>query len=182
MSKIDYDLKKIKAVVLDVDGVLSPSTIPLSETGEPMRMGNVKDGFALQYATRVGLKIAVITGGFSEAMANRFGILGINDVYQRVSDKLPCLKDWMELRGLTADEVAYMGDDIPDLPCLWHVGLPCCPDDAAVEVRHASRYISPKAGGHGAVRDLIEQIMKAQGTWAAVGSEECKTSFNIYSW
>ena len=165
MSKIDYDLKKIKAIVLDVDGVLSPSTIPISEKGEPLRMGNVKDGYALQFAARHGLKFAIITGGFSEAVANRFKILGIEDVFQKAADKLPVLKSWMEENALTPEEVAYMGDDIPDLPCLRYVGLPCCPHDAAWEVKETSRYISPISGGYGAVRDLIEHVMKAQDSW-----------------
>lgn len=165
MSKIDYDLKKIKAIALDVDGVLSPSTIPLSETGEPLRMGNVKDGYALQLASREGLKFAIITGGFSQAIENRCKILGIKDVFQRAGDKLPILKDWMETNGLAAEEVAYMGDDIPDLPCLRYVGLPCCPHDATWEVKETARYISPFGGGYGAVRDLVEQVMRANGKW-----------------
>ena len=165
MSKIDYDLTKIRAIVLDVDGVLSPSTIPISETGEPLRMGNVKDGYALQLATREGVKIAIITGGFSVAMSNRFKILGIYDIFQSASDKLPVLKEWMEKEGLKPEEVAYMGDDIPDLPCLRYVGLATCPYDAAWEVKETAGYISRFSGGYGAVRDLVEHVMKANGKW-----------------
>ena len=167
MSRIDYDLKKIKAVVLDVDGVVSPSTIPLNENGEPLRMGNVKDGYALQLAVKTGLKIAVITGGYSKAVENRFAILGITDVFQKASEKLPILENWMQTNGLKHEEVAYMGDDIPDLPCLRAVGLPCCPHDAAREVKETSSYISPFTGGYGAVRDLIEHVLRAHGRWTA---------------
>lgn len=165
MSKIDYDLTKIKGVALDVDGVLSPSTIPVSESGMPIRMGNVKDGYALQLAVRQGLKIAVITGGESKAMVKRMEILGITDVWQNVANKLPVFQNWIEENGWLPEEVAYMGDDIPDLKCLRYAGLSCCPFDAAWEVKTESRYISPITGGHGAVRDVIQQILKAKGFW-----------------
>ena len=165
MSRIDYDLTKIRGVAFDVDGVLSPSTVPLELSGRPRRMGNVKDGYAIQYAVKKGLNIAVITGGMSEAIANRMELLGVKDVWQGVGDKLPVLLKWMERRGLQPEEVAYMGDDIPDLRCLRNVGLPCCPFDASWEVKQESLYISPMTGGYGCARDLIEQLLKANGKW-----------------
>lgn len=166
MSKIDYDLTRIKGIAFDVDGVLSPSTCPLAVSGHPVRMGNVKDGYALQLARRLGLEIAVITGGKSIEIANRMALLGICDLWQNVSDKLPVLLAWMDSHGLSSDEVAYMGDDIPDLRCLRAVGLPCCPSDAAWEVRQKSVYVSSFSGGYGAVRDILEQILKARGLWS----------------
>ena len=165
MSKIDYDLTKIKGIAFDVDGVLSPSTCPLSPSGRPIRMGNVKDGYAMQLAVKRGLHLAVITGGRSEEMANRMALLGIEDIWQSVPDKLPVLEQWMDRYGLKKEEVAYMGDDIPDLRCLREVGLPCCPYDAAWEVKQESIYVSPSTGGYGAARDLLEQVMKARGLW-----------------
>ena len=171
MSRIDYDLVKIKAVAFDVDGVLSPSTLPLSESGQPIRMGNVKDGYALQLAVKWGLKIAVITGGTSDAVMKRCHLLGIKDAWQKVADKLPVLKEWMAAQGLRPEEVAYMGDDIPDLPCLRHVGLPCCPNDAAWEVKETARYISPFGGGYGAARDLVSQILRAHGAWVTTAPD-----------
>lgn len=165
MSKIDYDLKKIKGVVFDVDGVLSPSTVPVEPSGRPQRMGNVKDGYAMQLAVKYGLKIAVISGGRSENFLNRMRLLGIEDVWFGVADKFPVLKDWMKQHDLYEEEVAYMGDDIPDLKCMRHVGLPCSPYDAAWEVRQESRYVSPFTGGYGAARDLLEQIMRAKNFW-----------------
>lgn len=171
MSKIDYDLRRIKGVALDVDGVLSPSTTPLELSGRPRRMCNVKDGYALQLAVKMGLKIAVITGGESEAVANRMKLLGIEDVWQNVADKLPVLQEWMEKHGMEKEETAYMGDDIPDLRSLRNVGLPCCPYDAAWEVKQESLYVSPISGGYGAVRDIIEQILKSQGRWSAESME-----------
>lgn len=165
MSAIDYDLTKIKAFVFDVDGVLSPSTIPLGEDGYPRRMVNIKDGYALQLAVKKGYKIAIITGGRGEAIRTRFESLGIRDIYMGSSKKLPVFKKWIDDNSLTPDEVAFMGDDIPDLPCLRFAGLPCAPFDAAWEAKETARYISPVAGGYGCVRDLVEQTMKAHGNW-----------------
>lgn len=165
MSGIDYDLTKIKAFAFDVDGVLSPSTIPLGNDGLPQRMVNIKDGYALQLAVKKGFRIAIITGGTSEAVRARFAGLGIKDIFMGSSKKLPILREWMSREALDAGEVAFMGDDIPDLPCLRHVGLPCAPFDACWECKETARYVSKFTGGHGCARDLIEQTMKAQGLW-----------------
>lgn len=165
MSGINYNLTKIRGVAFDIDGVLSPATIPMGEDGMPRRMVNIKDGYALQLAVKCGLKIAIITGGRTEAVGRRYSALGITDIFQGASDKLPVLTEWMRREGLDREEVAYMGDDIPDLPCLKHVGLPCCPRDAAWEVKRSCVYISRADGGYGAGRDLLEQILKAQGQW-----------------
>ncbi len=165
MSSINYDLKKIKGIAFDVDGVLSPSTIPLSPEGEPLRMVSIKDGYALQLAVKKGLKIAIITGGSTKAVDVRFRGLGIEDVYLGASMKLPILHQWMEDNGLEAAEVAFVGDDIPDIQPMEHVGLAVAPSDAAEEVKRVASYISPKMGGYGVARELIEQVMKAKGLW-----------------
>ena len=165
MSAINYDLKKIKTFAFDVDGVLSPSTIPLSKEGEPTLMVNIKDGYALQLAVKYGFKIAIITGGNTVAVKVRFEALGIRDIFQGAAHKLPVLEEWMKTTGLKADEIMYMGDDIPDLQAMRHVGLPCCPHDASSEAKSTSLYISPFGGGYGCARDVIEQTMKAQGLW-----------------
>lgn len=165
MSAIDYDLRKIRAVALDVDGVLSPSVIPMDSDGVPCRMANIKDGYALQLAVKKGLRIAIITGGVSEAVKMRYSALGITDIFQGAGKKLPVLDGWLQRNGLSKEEVAYMGDDIPDLPCLRAVGLPTAPFDAAWEVRKTSIYVSRFTGGYGCVRDLIEQILKSQNLW-----------------
>lgn len=165
MSAIDYDLRRIRAFAFDVDGVLSPSTIPLGSDGMPSRMVNIKDGYALQLAIKLGIRIAIITGGQSDAIKKRFKALGIQDIYQGAAHKLPVLQEWLSKEGLSADEVVYMGDDIPDLQAMHHVGLACCPHDAAVEVIKASHYVSRFSGGYGCARDVIEQTLKAQGKW-----------------
>lgn len=165
MSGINYDLTKIKGFVFDIDGVLSASTVPLGEDGYPVRTANVKDGYALHLAAKKGYKIAIITGGRGVAITNRFRSLGITDIYCDISRKLPVLQDWLGKENLDPEEVAYMGDDIPDLQCLRHVGLPCAPFDACWEVKESVTYISRITGGDGCVRDLIEQVMKAHGNW-----------------
>lgn len=162
---IPYDLTKIRAVAFDVDGVLSPSTIPMSSEGEPLRMVNIKDGYAMQLAVKKGLRLAIITGGNSEAVAVRYRNLGIDDVFLSASSKLPVLEQWMAANGLAPDEVAYIGDDIPDLPAMRAVGLAVAPADAAAEVKESACYISPAEGGHGVARDVLEQVMKARGMW-----------------
>lgn len=165
MSKIDYPLEKIKGVAFDVDGVLSPSTVPMSDNGVPQRMVNIKDGYALQHAVKCGLKIAIITGANTESLIRRYGALGIKDVFLSAAHKLPILEKWMADNCLNNDEVAYMGDDIPDITCLQQVGLPAVPADAASEVKVGARYITNAAGGYGAARELLEQILRAQGKW-----------------
>lgn len=165
MSKINYDLKKIRGIVFDIDGVLSPSTIPLGSNGIPVRMVNIKDGYALQLAVKHGYKIAVITGADTESIKVRYNGLGIKDVYLKAAMKLPVLQKWMEREGLLPEEVVFVGDDIPDYECMQHVGLGVCPADAAVDIRNSAGYISPVNGGYGVGRDILEEIMKAQGNW-----------------
>lgn len=165
MSGINYDLTKIKGFAFDIDGVLSPSTIPMDAEGTPLRMVNIKDGYAIQLAVRHGYKIAIITGGTAKANDVRYGALGVKDIFQGVAHKLPCFKEWIEKNNLDPSEVIYMGDDIPDLPVLRAAGLACAPHDAASEVLAAADYISRFTGGYGCVRDIIEQVMKANGDW-----------------
>lgn len=165
MSRINYDLTAIRAFAFDVDGVLSPSVIPMSAEGEPMRMANIKDGYAMQLASKRGYPIFIITGGRSEAIRNRYAALGVKEIHEGCAFKLPVFEDCLSRYGLTAAQVAYVGDDIPDLPVLQCAGLPCCPSDAAHEVKEACNYISPAAGGYGCARDIIEQVLTAQGKW-----------------
>lgn len=165
MSRIDYDLTKIKGIAFDVDGVLSPSTIPLHPSGQPMRMVNIKDGYALQLAVKHGYHIAIITGADCEAIKIRFEGLGINDIYLKAAHKIPLLQQWMAQHGLKADEVAYVGDDIPDYEAMKFAGLPVAPADAAEDIKSIAQYISPCKGGEGVGRDLLEQIMRANGDW-----------------
>lgn len=165
MSGISYDLQKIRGFAFDVDGVLSPSAIPMSEKGEPMRMVNIKDGYALQLAAKKGYEIAIITGGKTESVRYRYEALGVRDIYLAASHKIGIFEDWMKMRELSPEEVVYMGDDIPDLKCMELSGLPCAPADACHEARETARYVSPREGGYGCARDVIEQVLRAQGHW-----------------
>lgn len=165
MSSINYDLNKIKAFVFDVDGVLSCDVIPLHPNGDPMRTVNIKDGYALQLAVKKGYQVAIITGGYTEAVRIRFSRLGITHIYMKSAVKLKDYQDFLEKTGLQPEEVMYAGDDIPDYEVMKLVGLPVAPADAAPEIKRIAKYISHKDGGQGVARDVIEQTMKAQGVW-----------------
>ena len=167
MSKIGKDISKIKGFVFDVDGVLSATTLQIADDGNPIRTTNLKDGYALRVALEGGYKIAIITGGKTQAVINRYTLLGIKDIYAGKSKKLPVLKEWLEKENLAPEEVAYMGDDIPDLQCLRTVGLSACPHDATSEVLSTCDFISKFTGGYGCVRDLIETVLRAQEKWTA---------------
>lgn len=165
MSAIDYDLKRIKGIAFDVDGVLSASIVPIDISGEPLRMMNIKDGYAIQFAIKQGLNIAIITGCNSQAVYTRFKELGVKDIYMSSAIKMPDLIDWMEKHRFEPENVAYMGDDIPDIQLMNSVGLSAAPQDAATDIRLIAKYISPLKGGEGCGRDLIEQVLRAQNKW-----------------
>lgn len=165
MSTINYDLSKIKAFIFDVDGVLSPNSIPLSLTGEPMRMVNIKDGYAINLAVKHGYSVAIITGADTENIRLRFSRLGVKDIYMKSRVKIIDLNDYIQKTGYKADEILYAGDDLPDYHVMEVVGLAVAPADAAPEIKGVAQYISHCKGGDGVARDVIEQVMKVQGKW-----------------
>ena len=162
---INYDLTKIRAIIFDVDGVLSSETIPLALDGVPMRTVNIKDGYALQLAMKLGLRIVIMTGANIPAIRVRYEGLGLQDIYTGCSVKIRTYEEFLDKYGLHDDEVMYMGDDIPDLEVMRRVGCPVCPRDACTEIKEASIYVSDRMGGHGCGRDVIEQTLRAQGLW-----------------
>ena len=162
---INYDLKKIRAIVFDVDGVLSRNTVSTDEQGNPLRTANIKDGYAMQLAQKMGLRLALMTGGRSAAVENRYRYLGLEDIYMGCAVKMQTYEAFLRQYGLTDEEVMYMGDDIPDLEVMRRVGCAVCPADACQEVQQQSCYISHVAGGEGCARDVIEQVLRAQGLW-----------------
>jgi len=163
---IDYDLTKIRAIIFDVDGVLSRQTITLDADGTPLRTANIKDGYAIQLAVKLGLRIAIITGARVEAIRTRYESLGMSDdIYIGSAVKIKTYEAFVAKHGLGDDQVMFMGDDIPDLEVLHRVGCPVCPRDACPEVQQASIYISHLDGGNGCARDVIEQTLRAQGLW-----------------
>ena len=161
---INYDLKKIKAIIFDVDGVLSAETITLHPNGEPMRTVNIKDGYAIQLAMKLGLRIVILTGGTTESVRLRYERLGVEDVYMGCAVKLKTYDDFLARYGLTDEEVMYMGDDVPDYEIMQRVGCPVCPADACPDIKAISLYISDKQGGYGCGRDVIEQVLRAQAS------------------
>lgn len=165
MSFVKDKLKHIKAFVFDIDGVLSADTSPLNEDGDPVRTANVKDGYALRNALNMGYHVAIITGGAIDRVRLRYEKIGVPHIYMGVRDKIHSLHDFMQKTGVTESEVLYMGDDLVDFQIMSMIGFPACPRDAVHEIKEISLYISEKKGGEGCARDIIEQVMRAQGTW-----------------
>ena len=157
--------KRVKAFVFDIDGVLTDGTVQVTEQGGQLRTFHIRDGYALQLAVKRAYPVAVITGGTSSGVEMRMNALGIRHVFSGVSDKLSVLNKWLQEQELVAGDTLYMGDDIPDLLCMRTAGIPVCPADAAEEVKATAVYISPRAGGKGAARDVIEKVLKLQGKW-----------------
>jgi 3-deoxy-D-manno-octulosonate 8-phosphate phosphatase (KDO 8-P phosphatase) len=164
---INYDLTKIKAIIFDVDGVLSAETIVLDTSGEPLRTVNIKDGYAIQLAMKMGLRIVILTGGDTKAVKVRYAHLGVEDIYMKCAVKINTYDEFTQKYGLKDEEVIYMGDDIPDYEVMKRCGCPCCPADACPDIKNISVYVSDRIGGHGCGRDVIEQVLRAQGKWLA---------------
>lgn len=164
MSYLDL-FPSIRAFVFDVDGVLTNGHVILLPDGQQMRHMHSKDGYALQLAVKHGYIVAAITGGKNVQVKERLEGFGVQDVYLLSSQKDHDLTDLMKKHGLQPEEVMYMGDDIPDLAALHRVALPCCPKDAAPEVKAMSAFVSEKNGGEGCVRDIIEKVMRSHSKW-----------------
>ena len=158
-------LSKIDTFIFDVDGVLTDGSLTVTTDGEMLRTMNVKDGYALKAALDSGYKIAIISGGTNEGVRTRLKALGVEFIYLGSHDKIKQLNSFINSSGVNMNNILYMGDDIPDIPVLKVVGLSCCPQDAVNEVKEVSTYVSNKNGGKGAVRDVIEQVMKIHGKW-----------------
>ncbi len=165
MSSIPYDLKKIKAFLFDVDGVLSTLITTIGPDGTPLRTANARDGYAIKLAVERGFHLGVITGGDNTLTKMRMNYLGVHDFYNLSRNKLRDYTEFKDKYALRDEEIVYIGDDIPDIPVLTHCGLSVAPMDAAPEVMHVSTYISPKRGGEGVVREVIEQTLLAQNLW-----------------
>ena len=158
-------LNHITTFIFDVDGVLTDSSVHVTPTGEMLRTMNIRDGFAMKAALESGYKVCIISGGNNEGVRIRLRNLGIYDIYLASSDKVETFNEYIDLYHIKPENVLYMGDDIPDYHVMQLVGLPTCPQDASPEIKAISKYISHKNGGKGAVREVIEQVMKVQGKW-----------------
>lgn len=158
-------LNNITTFIFDVDGVLTDSSVHVTPTGEMLRIMNIRDGFAMKAAIESGYAICIISGGNNEGVRIRLKNLGITDIHLASPDKVKTFKEYIELYNINPEHVLYMGDDIPDYHVMQLVGLPTCPQDAGPEIKAICKYISHKKGGKGAVREIIEQVMKVQGKW-----------------
>ena len=163
-------LNDIRLFAFDYDGVFSSGTILLMPDGSQVRSASVRDGFAVQWAVKQGLQLALVTGGREDAVRERLSKLGMQHLHLGASNKLEVVTKLVESLNLAWNEVAYMGDDMPDLPVLERAGLAACPADAGPEVRAICHYVSPYAGGAGCVRDLLEQYMKLHNLWEQDGA------------
>ena len=161
---LDY-FKQISTFVFDVDGVLTDGSLVILPNGVMARNMNTKDGFALQLAIKKGYNIIIISGGSSPEVEYRLSTLGITEVYMKAENKLSILQNHLSKKNISATNVLFMGDDIPDIEAMKSVHLATCPSDATQDVLAVAEYVSPYPGGKGCVRDVIEKVMKLQGKW-----------------
>lgn len=171
MGNFKEDIARVRALVFDVDGVFTNGEIIVTSEMDFIRKYGAKDGYAISYALKKGYHIGIITGGRGKCLETRFQMLGVEHLYMNCSEKLKALKDFMSKTGVNPEEIVYMGDDIPDVEAMMHIGVPVCPADATFEVINASRYVSQFKGGEGCVRDIVEQVMRARGDWFKIGEE-----------
>ena len=159
------EFKLIKTFVFDMDGVLTDGSMLILTDTEYLRKMDIKDGYAMHVAANNGYRMVVISGSTSKPSIKRLEHLGVKDVFMGVSDKKKLLLKYLAENDLDPMQTLYMGDDIPDYGCMGVVGLSCCPADAASDIKQVVKYISPFKGGHGAVRDVIEKVLKLNGQW-----------------
>ena len=165
MANFKQDLRGVKAFAFDIDGVFTDGSVFIHPSGEMLRTQNVKDGYAVQLAVKLGFPVAVISGGRGDSMRPRFNSLGVTDIYLGSHDKVDDFMDFCFKYDLKPEEVLYMGDDIPDMAVMQKAGMPTCPADAAPEVKAIARYLSDRKGGEGCVRDVIEQVLRLNDKW-----------------
>lgn len=166
MLNFKEKLNKITTLIFDIDGVFTDNKVLVMENGEVVRNVHSKDGYAIQLAVKKEYRLVVISGGNNVAVKNLLTKSGIQHIFINQHDKLLCYKNFIYENNIQDEQVLYMGDDLPDYEVMNRVGIATCPNDAAVEIKAISLYISPKNGGQGCVRDVIEQVMRVQGTWA----------------
>ena len=177
-AEMDRKFSRIKAFAFDVDGVLTDGGILADLNGELYRTFDSKDGMAIRMAVMKGFHLAIITGGRSESIRNRFRTCGIKpeDVYLGSRAKIEDFDEFCTRHGLQPEEVMYFGDDLPDIPVMQACGCGVCPSDAVEEVKAIAGYISTKPGGKGCARETIEMVLKEQGLWT-LDVQEYKRKF-----
>ncbi|RPG62346.1 MAG: 3-deoxy-D-manno-octulosonate 8-phosphate phosphatase [Flavobacteriaceae bacterium TMED220] len=167
MKKKNYKevLNSIKAFIFDIDGVLTNGKILITSKGDMYREMDTKDGFAIKYALNKGFKIAIISGGKDKGLKIRLQDLGIKNIFLGFTDKERPFNDFIKNEDIKPNDILYMGDDIPDIKIMKKVLLATCPNDAVIDVKEISDYVSPKNGGQGCVREIIEQVLRVQNKW-----------------
>lgn len=163
---IDHsNFNNITTLIFDVDGVFTNCEVLIQEDGSLLRTMNVRDGQAIKLAEKAGYNLAVFTKGASPGVRTRLLSLGIGHVYDRLTEKTAAFAEYLSLKNLKKEEILYVGDDLPDLAIFPLVGISCCPYDACKDVLKKADYISPKKGGQGCVRDIVERVMRIQNKW-----------------
>lgn len=167
MKKKNYKevLNSIKAFIFDIDGVLTNGKILITSKGDMYREMDTKDGFAIKYALNKGFKIAIISGGKDKGLEIRLQDLGIKNIFLGFTDKERPFNDFIKKEDIKPNDILYMGDDIPDIKIMKKVLLATCPNDAVIDVKEISDYVSPLNGGQGCVREIIEQVLRVQNKW-----------------
>ena len=159
------DLSTIKAFIFDVDGVLTDGRLLALNSGEQARTFHIRDGYAIRHALKQGYRVAIISGREEEGVRKRLESLDVRDIFLGVDDKMKIFNTYINTYRLDPSCIAYMGDDMPDVEVMRRCALAACPADAAPDVLAISNYVAEKPGGYGAVRELLEAVMKAQKTW-----------------
>ena len=166
--ELDRRARALSWLLLDVDGVLTDGRLHLAASGEVFKSFHVRDGLAVKLARAAGLSVGILSARESAIVAARAADLGVDEVLQGHEDKGAAFRELLERRGLEPAAVAFVGDDLQDLPVLGAVGLSAAPSDAAAEVRAAVDFVTAAGGGRGAVRELVERLLSARGEWERV--------------
>ncbi|ALM52114.1 KdsC family phosphatase [Halomonas huangheensis] len=168
LSALSDKLRRVRLLALDVDGVMTDGSLYFQADGQETKVFNTLDGHGLKLLKRAGIAVAVITGRSSPMVSMRTSALGIEHVQQGVERKLPALKQLCEQLGIDLDQVAYCGDDLPDLPCIRYAGVGISVPGAPAYIREQADWVTESAGGHGAVREICDQLLVSQGHWQSV--------------
>jgi 3-deoxy-D-manno-octulosonate 8-phosphate phosphatase (KDO 8-P phosphatase) len=167
---VSDELQRVRLLLLDVDGVLTDGAIVYDDSGAQTKVFDVRDGMGIRLLVTAGIAVGIVTGRRSEALVHRCRDLGIDLLFDGVADKASVLEAALRRTGLPARQVAFVGDDLPDLPLMRRVGVAIAVADAHETVRERALLVTRAAGGHGAVREICEQILKSQGLWEAAVS------------
>ena len=167
--------RTIKHFIFDIDGVLTSGNVFLTPEGGLLRTMSIRDGYAIKIAVDRGYSVCIISGGHTPGADLRLSNLGVQDIYMGAKNKLVAFQKHVRKYQLNPGAILYMGDDLPDYAVMAQVGLPCCPQDSVDEIRDLSLYVSPKKGGAGCVRDVIEKVLKLKGDWPGYPNLKTRT-------